>query len=162
MGHVTLKNLFAKKLRLVLTSLAVVLGVAFMSGTFVLTDTLGSVFDNLVGTTTKGVDAVVRGTEPFKAQGRNPNANATRPPVPDALVPVVRRTPGVANAQGNLLRYALVQDRNGQAIQNQAPAFGVAWYPQATAVNKSLELVSSSRGARSRQPASADTVALDV
>ena len=51
MGHVTLKNLFAKKLRLVLTSLAVVLGVAFMSGTFVLTDTLGSVFDNLFATT---------------------------------------------------------------------------------------------------------------
>jgi putative ABC transport system permease protein len=162
MGHVTLKNLFAKKLRLVLTSLAVVLGVAFMSGTFVLTDTLGSVFDNLFATTTKGVDAVVRGKEPFKAQGRNPNANATRPPVPDALVPVVRRTPGVANAQGNLLRYALVQDRNGQAIQNQAPAFGVAWYPAKTAVNQSLELVATFEGARSVQPATGDEVALDV
>jgi putative ABC transport system permease protein len=160
MGHVTLKNLFAKKFRLVLTSLAVVLGVAFMSGTFVLTDTLGSVFDNLFMTTTKGVDAVVRGREPFKAQGRN--ANSTRPPVPDSLVPVAQRTPGVANAQGNLLRYALVQDHNGQAIQNQAPAFGVAWYPAKTAVNKSLELVSRFRGAHSAQPAAPDEVALDV
>ena len=160
MGHVTLKNLFAKKLRLVLTSLAVVLGVAFMSGTFVLTDTLGSVFDNLFTTTTKGVDAVVRGREPFKAQGRN--ANSTRPPVPDSLVPVVQRTPGVANAQGNLLRYALVQDRNGQAIQNQAPAFGVAWYPVKTEVNKSLELVTRFKGSRSTQPAALDEVALDV
>jgi putative ABC transport system permease protein len=160
MGHVTLKNLFAKKFRLVLTSLAVVLGVAFMSGTFVLTDTLGSVFDNLFATTTKGVDAVVRGREPFKAQGRN--ASSTRPPVPDALVSVVRRASGVANAQGNLLRYALVQDRNGQAIQNQAPAFGVAWYPAKTEVNRSLELVSRFRGTRSAQPAAADEVALDV
>ena len=161
MGHVTLKNLFAKKFRLVLTSLAVVLGVAFMSGTFVLTDTLGSVFDNLFATTTKGVDAVVRGREPFKSQGRNGGTNSTRPPVPDSLVPVVRRTPGVANAQGNLLRYALVQDRNGQAIQNQAPALGVAWYPEATAVNKSLALETSWRGARSHQPAAPDEVALD-
>jgi putative ABC transport system permease protein len=160
MGHVTLKNLFAKKFRLVLTSLAVVLGVAFMSGTFVLTDTLGSVFDNLFTTTTKGVDAVVRGREPFKAQGRN--ANSTRPPVPDSLVPPVQRTPGVANAQGNLLRYALVQDRNGQAIQNQAPAFGVAWYPAKTEVNKSLELVTRFKGARSTQPVALDEVALDV
>ena len=43
MGRVTLKNLLAKKFRLVLTSIAVILGVAFMAGTFVLTDTLGSV-----------------------------------------------------------------------------------------------------------------------
>jgi putative ABC transport system permease protein len=160
MGHVTLKNLFAKKFRLVLTSLAVVLGVAFMSGTFVLTDTLGSVFDNLFATTTKGVDAVVRGREPFKAQGRN--ADSTRPPVPDSLVPVVQRTSGVANAQGNLLRYALVQSRNGQAIQNQAPAFGVAWYPAKTAVNKSLELVTQYKGSPSAQPSAPNDVALDV
>ena len=151
MGRVTLKNLFAKKFRLVLTSLAVVLGVAFMSGTFVLTDTLGSVFDNLFATTTQGVDAVVRGKEPFKSQGRT-NADSTRPPVPDSLVPVVRRTPGVADAQGNLLRYALVEDRNGQAIQNQAPAFGVAWYPAQTAVNQSLELVPQSRAPGRRSP----------
>ena len=60
MWRVTIKGLLAKKLRLVLTSIAVVLGVAFISGTFVLTDTLGSVFDNLFTETTKGIDAVVR------------------------------------------------------------------------------------------------------
>ena len=47
MWRVTIKGLLAKKFRLVLTSLAVVLGVAFMAGTFVLTDTLGNVFDEL-------------------------------------------------------------------------------------------------------------------
>lgn len=161
MLQVTLKNLLAKKFRLVLTSLAVVLGVAFMSGTFVLTDTLGSVFDNLFATTTKGVDAVVRGREPFKAQGRG-NPNATRPPVPDTLVPLVRRTPGVANVQGTLTRYALVQDRNGQAIQNQAPALGLTWYPAATEVNRSLSLVTRWKAARSTQPVAPDEVALDV
>ena len=60
MWRVTIKGLMAKKLRLVLTSIAVVLGVAFMSGTFVLTDTLGSVFDKLFTEATKGVDADVR------------------------------------------------------------------------------------------------------
>src|SRR6202011_5681544 len=118
-----------------LTSLAVVLGVAFMSGTFVLTDTLGSVFDNLFSNATKGVTAEVRGVQPFKAQGRNQASNDTRPPVPDSLLPVIRATPGVQAAQGTLLHYALVQDRNGQAIQNQAPAFGTAWYPRGSEVN---------------------------
>src|ERR1700730_7155053 len=100
-----------------------------MSGTFVLTDTLGSVFDNLFATTTKGVTVVVRGREPFKAQGRNPSNDATRPPVPDSLAAVIRSTAGVQAVQGPLLHYALVQDRNGHAVQNQAPTFGTAWYP---------------------------------
>ena len=60
MWRVTIRGLMAKKLRLVLTSIAVVLGVAFMSGTFVLTDTLGNVFDKLFTDATKGVDADVR------------------------------------------------------------------------------------------------------
>jgi putative ABC transport system permease protein len=52
MWRATFRGLAAKKFRLVLTSLAVVLGVAFMAGTFVLTDTLGSVFDDLFAYTT--------------------------------------------------------------------------------------------------------------
>ncbi|HET6964213.1 MAG TPA: hypothetical protein VFH58_05530, partial [Acidimicrobiales bacterium] len=61
----TLKNVFAHKLRLALTALAVVLGVAFMSGTYVLTDTIKHTFDTLFQQTSAGKDAVVRGTAPY-------------------------------------------------------------------------------------------------
>ncbi|MSO78969.1 MAG: hypothetical protein EXQ79_05125 [Acidimicrobiia bacterium] len=64
MLRVTIKNLFARKFRLVLTSIAVVLGVAFMAGTFVLTDTLGNVFDGLFADVNRGVDVAVRGRRP--------------------------------------------------------------------------------------------------
>ena len=84
MWRVTLKGLLAKKLRLVLTSIAVVLGVAFMSGTFVLTDTLGSVFDDLFSQQTEDIDAVVRVRQALSDDqegGFNP-----RNPVPEELL----------------------------------------------------------------------------
>src|SRR5436190_223189 len=66
MWEVTRKGLVAHKFRLLLTSISIVLGVAFVAGTFVFTDTIGSVFDHLFTQTTSGTDAVVRASLPFK------------------------------------------------------------------------------------------------
>lgn len=156
MWRATLRGLFAKKFRLVLTSIAIVLGVAFMAGTFVLTDTLGSVFDNLFANTTKGVDAVVRSKEPFKAANQAGGGEQTRPPVPASLVDVVQDVEGVDLAQGNLLGYALVTGTDGEAIQNQAPTFGNPWFPKGESVNQSSEIV------KGRPPRAPDEVALDL
>lgn len=156
MWRVIVRGLVAKKLRLVLTSLAIVIGVAFMAGTFVLTDTLAHVFDNLFAHTTKGVDAVVRAKEPFEAADHQGGGEQTRPPVPDALVDVVAGVPGVERAQGNLLGYALVIGEDGEAVQHQAPTFGLPWYPRGASVNRSLRLI------RGRQPRAPDEVALDL
>src|SRR3954447_21670875 len=156
MWRVTFRGLAAKKVRLVLTSLAVVLGVAFMAGTFVLTDTLGSVFDNLFANTTKGVDAVVRAKEPFEASDQQGTGEQTRPPVPASLVDTVRDVEGVDLAQGNLLGYALVSGRDGEAIINQAPTFGLPWFPPKKSVNQSNEII------KGRQPRAPDEVALDL
>jgi putative ABC transport system permease protein len=155
MWKVTFKGLFAKKFRLALTSLAVVLGVAFMAGTFVLTDTLGNVFDDLFANTTKGVDAVVRAREPFNAAGNNGGNNSTRPPVPESLVSTVQSVSGVERAQGGVFGFALVAGKDGDFIQNQAPTFGTSWYPRKNSVNQSLALI------RGRQPSSSAEVALD-
>jgi putative ABC transport system permease protein len=160
-GRVTIEQILGKKLRLLLTSLAVVLGVAFMAGALVLTDTLGTVFDNVFASATKGVGAVVRARAPFTTKGRSQNANDTRPPVPESLLGTIRATPGVAAAQGNLLRYALVQDRNGQAIQNQAPAFGTVWYPTRGRVTEAVAFITRWHGARSTPPTAGDQVGLD-
>ncbi|MCJ7437199.1 MAG: ABC transporter permease, partial [Acidimicrobiia bacterium] len=170
MIRLTLKNLFARKFRLALTSVAVILGVAFMDGTFVLTDTLGGVFDSLFVDANKGVDTVVRAREPFKAQGQN--GSATRPPVPAALDEMVATVPGVAKAQGSVFGSALVHAKpqagktEGEVIQHQAPTFGTSWYPAKDAVNQSLTLVEfkdeQGRLVLGAQPRRPDQVALDI
>jgi len=160
MGRVTLKNLLARKFRLVLTSLAVIIGVGFMAAGFVLTDTLGNVFDDLFVDASKGIDAMVRAKEPFNAEGQNPVD--TRPTVPDALVDRIEAVDGVQRAQGTVFQFALVKDKKGKAIQNQAPTFGTSWYPQdKNVVRNSLVLAPHWKGKASRQPAGPNQVALD-
>ena len=84
MFKVTWKGLIAHKLRFVLTGIAVILGVAFISGTFVFTATIQQTFDDLIGNIYKGTDAQVRGPEAFKNdQGGGPGATP-RPPIPPA------------------------------------------------------------------------------
>ena len=56
----SLRSLLAHKLRLLLTVTAVTVGVAFVSGTFVLSDTMGKAFDELYAGLTKGTDVTVR------------------------------------------------------------------------------------------------------
>ena len=51
MLRASLKSLFARKVRLVLTTIAIVLGVSFMAGTFVLTDTMNAAFDEVFAST---------------------------------------------------------------------------------------------------------------
>lgn len=60
MFTLTLKELAARKLRLLVTAFAVLLGVAFMAGTMVFTDTIGATFDSVLAQADDGVDAYVR------------------------------------------------------------------------------------------------------
>ncbi|MET0628704.1 MAG: FtsX-like permease family protein [Acidimicrobiia bacterium] len=125
MWRVTLKGLFAKKLRLVLTSISVVLGVAFMSGTFVLTDTLGSVFDDLFSQQATDIDAVVRAK---LALSDDQQGFAPRNPVPEALVASVESVKGVAVAEGAVQGIATVVGRDGEQVVNGgAPPLGFNW-----------------------------------
>ena len=83
MWRATLKSLFARKVRLALTALSIVLGVGFVAGTFVLTDTLGKAFDDLFKTVFKGSDVVVQATAAFRrpkegADGRRREPSAIR------------------------------------------------------------------------------------
>src|SRR3954452_16559819 len=99
MWDVTRKGLLAHKFRLLLTSISIVLGVAFVAGTFVFTDTIGSVFDHLFTQTTSGTAAIVRAQLPFKVNTQGGGPQQDRAPVPASLVPLVQSTAGVAEAQ---------------------------------------------------------------
>ncbi len=91
MFKITLRSIWDHKRRLVGTVLATVLGVAFMSGTFVLSDTLGRVFDDLFGDSYEDVDAQVQGKELFTSQ----QAGAERADVPQELLDKVAAVDGV-------------------------------------------------------------------
>ena len=124
MHGVTLKNLLAHKLRLALTAVSVVLGVAFVAGTLVLTDTMRSTFDQLFGEVSKETSVVVRAESAF-ATG---DGGDEREGVPLSLVQTVAGVPGVDQAAPYVEGYAQLLGRDGQALSNgQAPTLGVSW-----------------------------------
>lgn len=127
MWRATIKGLLAHKLRLGLTSLAIVLGVAFVAGTFILTDTMGRAFDDLFSTVNKGVAVEVTGVPRFEATQFGETAGAADR-VPASLLDTIRQVDGVRVAEGGLSGYAQLVDKQGKAIgTGGAPTFGVTW-----------------------------------
>ncbi|HEU4910563.1 MAG TPA: FtsX-like permease family protein [Actinomycetes bacterium] len=123
----TIKNLIAHKFRLFATALAVTLGVAFMAGTLVLTDTVTKTFDDLFGDVYRQTDAVVRGEKVFDG---GPNVGAQRGRLDESLLETVRQVPGVDEAQGGVFGYARLIGSDGEALGNPAtgaPAIGLNW-----------------------------------
>ncbi len=97
MLRVTLKGLLARKVRLLLSAIAVVLGVAMVSGTYVLTDTIGNAFENLFASVNRNTAVAVRGTT--GAGFSNTSAQADRAALPESLLPKVRAVEGVREAE---------------------------------------------------------------
>ena len=124
MLKVSLRNLLANKLRLFLTVAAVTVGVAFVSGTFVLSDTMAKAFDQLYAGLTSGTDVVVRAASRLRP-GRRPPGRRPRP-LDESLVADSR-----AGARGGRRRraavagFALILDKHGKPIQpGGAPTLG--------------------------------------
>jgi putative ABC transport system permease protein len=103
-----LRSLFARKIRLVLTGLSIVLGVGFMAGTYVLTDTMTRAFNDLVDTGYSGIDVLVRSSNAFTAQ--TSNGLEERQPMPESVLADVEAIDGVARAVGDVLGYAQIVD----------------------------------------------------
>ena len=129
MWRVTIKGILAHKLRLALTALAIVLGVTFVTGTLVLTDTLHSTFTNLFGNVYQHVDFEVRGKAVFS---ESHGGGAARPQISESLLTTVRSVPGVADAQGSVSGYAQFVAPDGKAVTtNGAPTIGTVVQPLA-------------------------------
>jgi putative ABC transport system permease protein len=117
MRRITLRGLMARKLRLALTALAIVLGVTFVTGTLVLGDTLNRTLDNVVGTAYQHVSFQVRGKAAFNdSAAAAVDSTADRKPLPESLLASVQRVPGVSYAFGSVGGYAQFMTRDGNAI----------------------------------------------
>ncbi|HEU5160243.1 MAG TPA: FtsX-like permease family protein [Streptosporangiaceae bacterium] len=122
MWKVTLRGLLAHKLRLALTALAIVLGVGFVAGTYVLTDTINKTFTELFTQATKGVDVAVRTSATFTGQ-----MGEQRAPMPAALRDRIAGVPGVRSAEGQVYGYAQLVGKNGKVVSTGgAPAIGLS------------------------------------
>ncbi|WP_158851950.1 ABC transporter permease [Saccharothrix deserti] len=121
----TLKSVLARKLRLVLSGLAVVLGVMFVSGSFVLTDTLDRSFKDLFATVYSEVDVEVA-VKP-KVDQDNPEAARAGTLTADD-VKAVESVDGVRTAVGDVIGSARPIGENGKVLTTSgAPRVGTAW-----------------------------------
>jgi putative ABC transport system permease protein len=119
MRRVALKGLGGRKLRAALTTLAVVLGVAMVSGTFVFTDTIEKAIDTLLTDAYTGSDAVVSGKDVVELSAGG------RPTVPAELLTEVRALPEVEAAAGSIgADAARLLDANGKPISTHDQAVG--------------------------------------
>ncbi|GAB3209065.1 ABC transporter permease [Nocardia tengchongensis] len=117
MRKVALRNLAAHKVRLVLTVLSVVLGTAFISGSFIFTDTLQSTFDGIFAGQAKGVDVRV---QPKGQQSLG---------VPDDVVTKISHMDGVKTVAPSV-NGPVVLLKDGHAVQTGgAPTFGQSYLP---------------------------------
>jgi putative ABC transport system permease protein len=130
MLRATLRNVFAHKVRLLLTGLSVVLGIGFLAGTLVFTDTLKTTFNDLVGRTSVNLSVVVRAKSDFSST--DIGASSDRALVPNSLVASVAAVPGVRQAIGEVQGIDLLVTQAGKAVQPKSPGpptLAVSWTP---------------------------------
>jgi putative ABC transport system permease protein len=126
MLRATLKSLLSRKLRLLLSGLAVVLATMFVSGAFVLTDTLGRSFDALFANAYSYTDISVSAKAPV---GSTDNGSAVTQNIDAAAVDQVAHVDGVRQARGQVfVDGARVVGKNGKVVASTGPPrFGGAW-----------------------------------
>jgi putative ABC transport system permease protein len=131
MNKAVIQGLLGRKLRTVLTGFAVVLGVAMVSGTFVLTDTVKAAFNQIFEGSYKSTGAVISGKQVVEDTA---SGKAT---VPESLLAKVRGLPATGAASGAIYDVSGTPDpvkligRNGKALgTSDSPHFGWGFDPR--------------------------------
>jgi putative ABC transport system permease protein len=154
--RVALRGLWGRKLRAALTAIAIVLGVAMVSGTYSLTDSIDNAFKQIFSDSYAQTDAAITGKSGISFQGETAEA----PSIPASLLPKVRALPGTEAAAGFVADQtsAKIINRKGKAIDTQgAPSFGFGVDPSPRYARfNPLKLLEG------RWPRSPDEVVIDV
>ncbi|HEX2782778.1 MAG TPA: FtsX-like permease family protein, partial [Ilumatobacteraceae bacterium] len=128
MFKLALKGIMARKGRLLLTSLAVILGTSFLAGTFIFSDTLTKSFHDLFAGVFEDTDAYVRSSSVIEGDF----GAEERQRLPDSLTAVVAKVPHVRTAEGNVFGFARVIGKDGKPVGssgNGPPTFGSSVAP---------------------------------
>lgn len=123
MFRIALKSIVGRKARLVLTSLAVILGTAFLSGTSVFSATLDRTFNNLFEDVFKNIDGYVRSTQVVEGDF----GLIERQRIPADYVDKVLSVPGVSDAVPDIQAFARIVGKDGKPIGTEGagpPTFG--------------------------------------
>ncbi|MEU5386860.1 ABC transporter permease [Kitasatospora cineracea] len=124
----SLRNVLAHKGRLALSTLAVLLGVAFVSGTLVFSDTVNAAFAGISGST--AADLTVKPKQAFVPEVEDRGVSGETPTLPAGAVAEVAAVPGIRAARGQVaLQNLTVVDRDGRAVgpTTGAPTLGQNW-----------------------------------
>ena len=123
MTRFAIKGLLSRKLRTTLTAIAIVLGVAMISGTYVLTDSIDQAFDRIFTDIRQGSNAVISGKSAFDLSDQS---GVTEPTLDEALLAEVRELPSVAQAEGSVDSDAtqLIGDDGKVVVSGGAPNLG--------------------------------------
>jgi putative ABC transport system permease protein len=135
MTRATVKGLLGRKLRTALTAFAIVLGVAMVTGAYVVTDTMLGAAKKLENASYSGSDAVVSAKKAFTTDN-NAGGPETKP-VPASLVAKVQSVPEVALAAGEIADTAKLTKKSGKVIKTQGgPPFAVGFDATTPAAQK--------------------------
>ncbi len=128
MVRFALKGLGTRKLRTGLTAIAIVLGVAMVTGTYILTDSIKGAFSGIFTEVYRGTDATVTGQSAFDLSNQG---TTTAPPFAESLLADVRKLPSVAEAVGGVGGEAHLIGKNGKVITfGGAPNLGFSVDPR--------------------------------
>jgi putative ABC transport system permease protein len=123
MTRFAIRGLLSRKLRTSLTAIAIVLGVAMISGTYVLTDSIDQAFDKIFTDIRKGSTAVITGRSAFDL---TEGSGVNEPTFDESLLGEVRTLPGVAAAEGSVDSQStqLIGDDGKAVVYGGAPNLG--------------------------------------
>ncbi|GCE01007.1 ABC transporter permease [Embleya hyalina] len=149
MLRTSLRNLVAYKVRLALTALAVVFGVAFVAAVLVFGDTLKAAMTDAALREHRGISVDVRAT-------KHSVDHLQTPPLSEALVGKLRALPGAASVTGHVTGFTAVVDRDGRLVGKKSKATGANALPGPDGKDPRYTLTAG------RLPAKAGEVALDT
>ncbi|MDI2132018.1 ABC transporter permease [Yinghuangia seranimata] len=148
MWKTTLRNLVAYRLRLALTAVAIVFGVAFVSGVLTLSSTLSKAYKDAAATDYEGVSVAVRPTGDAKKANQIPALD-------EALTAKLRALPGVASVRATSSGFTAVVDRDGERLGGRRNVVGATFSPGKDGQDPKYRFETG------RGPANAQEVAID-
>ncbi|WKK21515.1 ABC transporter permease [Streptomyces olivoreticuli] len=152
MFRTALRNVLAHKARLLMTVLAVLLGVAFVSGTLVFTNTISDAYQK---SSQKGFDHVDVAIQPHTAD-RDKGKPGEAPKLTQHLLDQAGKVPGAASATGSVGGFAAVADKHGKLVGEGFNSSGANYYPGADGKDSRYPLKDG------RAPRATGEIALDA